>query len=83
MKVRVEADGTPSGTRIITGDGDTSLTKKVSGIVFRHEGGGIPRIELEMGLVPMTVEGRAVMMGPGGREIRRIEYADGTADEFD
>lgn len=44
---------------------------------------GLPELEIDLGLVPVTVEGRAKMLGPNGKEVRSIKYTDGTEDRFD
>lgn len=81
MKVRVEADGGRSGTRIVDENG-RDLSSHVTGVIFRHQGGGPPEIELELGYVVAAIEGHAKMLGPSGKEVRRIEYMDGTSDEY-
>src|SRR5690625_3773382 len=81
-KIRIEADGDPIGTRVLDDEGK-DLSSWVTGVRWSHDAGGIPELELDLGLVPVTVEGRAKMIGPNGKEVRSIQYTDGTEDRFD
>lgn len=83
MQVKIIATGEPMGTSILMEDGQ-DLKGYATAVRFHHEGGQIPVLEIVMGLVPIEIDGIvARMVGPDGREILRVEYADGTADEFE
>ena len=80
-KASIVADGSIGGT-VISVNGE-SINDKVQSVTFRHNGGGIPAVEIDLMLIEIgVVDAPARMIGPGGKEVRRIEYADGTVDEF-
>lgn len=82
MKVCIESDGSMGGTRVLDQNGN-DLTKKLAGVTFRHSAGGFPMAEIDLHFVGITANDTpARMIGPGGKEVRRIEYVDGTVDEF-
>jgi hypothetical protein len=81
MDIKIEADGGPCGTRVLTVDGQ-DITSLVDGVAWEHRAGEIPRVRLHLALMPLHGVGLASMVGPGGKEVRSIEYADGTRDEF-
>lgn len=81
IRVKIQADGSPCGTQITTEDG-RDLGGSVTGVTFRHDAGNIPVAELTIGFVEIEYEGLAKLYGPGGKEVARIEYADGTFEEF-
>lgn len=82
MKVRIVSDGSIMGTRVEGPDG-SDLGRFINRVDFRHDGGSIPRVELSLTMVELECEGRASMVGPNGKAVRRIEYEDGTVDTFD
>lgn len=80
MKVHIKSsDGTPHGTKITDENGKD--IDGVTRVTWRAAVNDINRAEIELLFVDMDVQGEARMMGPRG-EVRRIEYADGTVDEF-
>jgi hypothetical protein len=82
MKVRIESDGSPTGTRVVDQSGN-DISNRVTGVTFRHNAGEVPWVELDLGFIEISaVETKARMIGPGGKEVRRIEYADGSEDVF-
>lgn len=83
MKVRIEADGSTMGTRVVTEDG-RDISDRVTAVTFRHQSGRPPQVDIDLQFVPLHQIGEvdARMLGPGGKEVRRIEYADGTVDVF-
>jgi hypothetical protein len=82
MKVTIKVDGTPTGTRVVSSNG-ADISDQIAGVTFRHGAGEIPTAELQLALVAIeAVDTPARMMGPSGKEVRRIEYADGSTDEF-
>jgi hypothetical protein len=82
MNVKIIATGEPCGTRVLTEDG-TDITDNVTAVVWRHEGGGsIPTAEVTIGLIEIEAAGVARMVAPNGKAIARIEYADGSADDY-
>lgn len=82
MKVRIESDGSMGGTRVLDQNGN-DLTKKLAGVTFRHNAGDFPMAEVDLHFVDVAaIDTPARMIGPGGKEVRRIEYVDGSVDEF-
>jgi len=81
--VTIKADGRPGGTRIYTPNGE-DISHKVIAVSFRHEvASTIPVAELELAFISIeAVDVPVRMVGPGGKEVRRIVYADGTMDVF-
>lgn len=79
MQVKIVSDGTPHGTKVLTADGApiTGLT----GVVFRAEIDDINRAELSLCLTEIDAEAEARFY-IRAKQVRRIEYADGTADDF-
>lgn len=82
MKVRIVSDGSIMGTRVEGPDG-IDLGRIIDRVDFQHSGGDIPRADLSLTMVEFEYEGRARMVGPNGKAVRRIEYQDGTVDTFD
>lgn len=81
MRVTIKSDGEPLGTIVTTEDG-VDLSDRISGVSFSHDSGELPRLNLYLGLTPLVIEGYARMIGPDGRQVRRIEYVDGSAETF-
>lgn len=69
------------GTQILTEDG-RDLASAVYSASWSIESNDFARAELRLGLVEIEAVAEARMIGPGGKEVRRIEYADGTVDEY-
>ena len=82
MKVRIESDGSITGTRIKDGEG-RDLAARVCGVRFSHDAAGVPEAELTLQMVEFEYEGNARMIGPNGKQVRRIEYSDGSEDVFE
>lgn len=81
MEVRIVSDGTTRGTKVYTENGER--IRGVSRIEWRADSSkDRPIVELTIGLAKLETFGRAVMLGPDGRRIRRIEYEDGTIEVF-
>lgn len=83
MKVRVDANGSVCGTKISTDNGQSIMAKSVS---FMHEAGKVPKLAIEMMLLPAKLEGQADFTAIDPltglrKKIKRIEYADGTSFE--
>ena len=80
MKVRIVSDGTPYGTAVQDPEGrPLSGIKSLTWTVNANE----PATALvDMEFLPLQGLAEAKMLGPGGKEVRRIEYADGSIDEF-
>lgn len=82
MKVRIESDGSGVGTRVLDQNGN-DMSSGIASITFRHVGGGFPVAEIELSFIEVTAtDTPARMIGPTGKDVRRIEYADGSFDEF-
>ena len=82
MRVKIEADGDPMGTRVITEEGQ-DITSLICGIEWSHAAGDMPQVVLRLALVPLTGHGEARMIGPNGKDVRAIQYMDGAEDRFD
>jgi hypothetical protein len=81
MKVRIESDGDTIGTRVFTEDG-REITDMILEIEWEHRAGGLPAARLYLSMIPLSGPVVAKMIGPGGKEVRRIEYSDGSEDLF-
>ena len=79
MQVKIISDGTPHGTKVVTADG--SPVRGLTGIVFRAEVDDVNRADLSLSRVEIDAVAEARVF-VGGREVRRIEYADGSSDEY-
>lgn len=80
MNVKIVSDGPCGfGTKVMTQDGVE--VGGLTAITFRAEADNINRAELELYVAEIAVEGVAAFYARG-KEVRRIEYADGTVDEF-
>ena len=79
MHVRIISDGTKYGTKVETLDG--RAIKGLTGVTFRADIDDINRAELHLHCTGIDAKTDAKIF-VAGREVRRIEYADGTADEF-
>lgn len=73
--------GPKGGTRITTADG-RDISNQVSGVSWSHDVDDIARAELRLSFIEIEAVAEARMLGPGGKDVRRIEYADGTSDEY-
>lgn len=81
MEVRIVSDGTTRGTKVYTESGERM--RGVSRIAWNCVAGqGYPEAEITIGLAKVDMSGRAVMLAPDGRRIRKIEYEDGTVEVF-
>lgn len=80
MQIRIGADGGVFGSTIQ--DDNFKAVEGVKSVTWRHEAGDVPRAEVELLFVPLLTACQARMFGPGGKEVRRIEYADGSFDDF-
>lgn len=81
MKVTVTSDGTGHGTRVAGPDG--SPIEGVVALNWRIAVNEPSRFDIELSFIPLELaEGEAVLYGPAGKPIRRVEYADGTVDEY-
>jgi hypothetical protein len=82
MKIRIAGEGSAFGSRVTDNAG--RVLDGVRSVTWRHEAGEPPRAEVELMFVPLDLidEVEARMIGPAGKEVRRIEYADGSVDEY-
>lgn len=81
MKVTVTSDGSNRGTRVTGPDG--APIEGVRALTFRAAVDEIASLDIELVFVTLDrLEGEATFYGPAGKPIRRIEYVDGTVDEF-
>ena len=79
MNVKIISDGTPHGTKF-----QTEVGKQIDGItgVSIHADNDGVRVSLDLMFIPFEMAAKASMIGPNGKEVRRIEYADGSSEEF-
>ena len=80
MKVRIEADGRGNGTFIRGEDG--SKIDGINAIAFEHRAGRDPEIRLELCLISIGIESEAKVYGPGGKEVKKVIFADGSEVEY-
>ncbi len=81
MKVKIIADGSLRGTRVVDAQGN-DVAQKLSGVSFEHHAGQEPKIKLQLCLVDASVEGTAKFYGPSGKAVKKIVYDDGSEDVF-
>ena len=79
MNVRIQSGSTPFGTKVTTQDG--SEIDGLSAVTVKIDVDDINRAELHLAIAEIEVEASARAY-VGGKEVRRIEYADGTVAEF-
>ena len=81
MNVKITSNGEPCGTSVTDGAG-RNLDNMVTAVRWSHRAGELPRAEIDLSLIEFEVSGQAAIVGPGGRRVRRIEYEDGTMEDF-
>lgn len=81
MKVAIISDGTPCGTELRRVDSG-ELLHGVWSITWMIDNGGPARAEVQLQMVAIHGVAETCVVGPSGKYVRRIEYADGTVDEF-
>lgn len=79
MHVRIKSDGTNLGTLVTNSDGEA--VPGVVSIAFRAEINDISRADISLSAVEIDAVADARFY-VCGREVRRIEYADGTTDDY-
>lgn len=81
MKVSIVSDGTPRGTRITDDQG-----RPIEGVVAARWDIGVDQpaeVRIDLSFITLDADGvEAEMIGPAGRAVRRIEYADGSVTDF-
>lgn len=80
MNVKIISDGTGLGTRVLTDSGEP--IQGLTAVNWRMAIDEISSAKLELGLVEVEHIDAVATVYIGGREVRRVEYADGTVDEF-
>lgn len=82
MKVRIESDGVRTKVFDETG---RNISGMVTAVEFAHHGSGsVPVAELELMLIEASLSGvDARMIGPNGKAVKKIVYADGTEEVFE
>jgi len=80
VNVKITSDGEGFGTHVQTEDGRE--IDGVTEIVWRAVAGDICRADVSLSFITLSGAADARMIGPNGKEVRRIEYADGTSEEF-
>lgn len=79
MNVKIVSDG-QIGTRVELPDG-TPLAGVMS-ITWRAAVSDFARADIELCIIEIDAVAQARFYGPSGKEIRRIEYTDGSTDEY-
>lgn len=81
MRVQNVADGTVTGTRVLSEDG-RDISSAINAVRFSHKGGDLPRAEIDIICATGTALANATLFhavpGQERKAIRRIEYVDGT-----
>lgn len=79
--IKIISNGQPRGTHIYSGE--TDLSDYCEHVRFSHSAQSMPVAEIDMSFVAIEATDIPVhMLGPGGKRVRRIEYWDGSTDEF-
>lgn len=87
MNVKITADGTSTGTRVMTEDG-IELSDSVEGLTFTHKAGGMPKVEMRLcGAFASGLKGSgefSIIHPHTGKPavLRAVEFADGERLEF-
>lgn len=86
MILHVEADGSVHGTKITTEDG-IDISNSISGVKFIHDAGALPKVEVTLNLMDISVEGTAyVQRTVDGRvfhrEVKSITFIDGETVDY-
>lgn len=79
MRVKIVSGGVAAGTKITDEEGRE--LDWVTAVTWRAEVDDICRAQIELGAMEVEVEGEATFYVKG-KPVRRIEYADGTVDEY-
>ncbi|MHB1086140.1 MAG: hypothetical protein ACYCZ0_00135 [Minisyncoccota bacterium] len=79
MKIKIIADGSSLGTRVVDESGHDIAG--VTTVRFSHTAQSSPRLEIDLYAAEVEVGGSAKVLVMG-REVRRIIYADGGEEEF-
>lgn len=80
QQVKIVSKPGMNGTRIFGEDG---RELRATSLVFRAGANEVAYAEISLPFVELdAVDIPARMIGPNGKEVRRIEYTDGTADEY-
>lgn len=79
MNIKIASGGAAYGTKVTTADG--AEVGGLTAITFRAQVGDINRAELELAVGEIEVEAKARIF-VRGKQVLRIDYADGTFDEF-
>lgn len=81
MKVQIQADGTPRGTRVLDEIGQPLAG--VSAVKFEHHANMPPTAHIELFLPDVSVVGiDARIYGPNGKVVKKVTYDDGTEVEY-
>lgn len=87
MNVKITADGTLSGTRVVTESG-IELSDSLESVTFTHKGGDLPKVEMRLSqpfATGLQGSGEFSMIHPHTGKVvvlRAIELADGERLEF-
>lgn len=80
MNVVISSNGTGAGTKVTTPDGQP--IRGLTAVTWRMAIDEISRADLELSFVEVERVDAVASVYVGGKEVRRIEYADGTFDEY-
>lgn len=80
MDVKIKSEGV-NNVQIMAGGVD--LAKVARAVRISMEAGDVARAEVDLSFVQsIEVSGKAVCLGPHGKAVQRIEYTDGTVEEY-
>lgn len=80
MHVKIASSGAPSTTRVTTAGGQN--IEGIVGIRWECPLYDISRAEVTLMFVEIEVDAEARFIGPLGKVVSRIEYADGSFQDF-
>lgn len=81
MKATIISDGTQQGTKVLRADGGEPIPG-ICSVTWRIDVGGVAHADVLLQMVTIWADAETRVLGPGCKEVRRIEYADGTVDEY-
>ena len=80
MKAKVISTGDVWGTRVVREDGVE--IENITAVHWEHaQPGAVPRLSVDLAMAEIEAEGE-LSVYVGGKEVRRIIYADGSAEDF-
>ena len=81
MKIKIQSDGSATGTKVLNSQGQ-DMGGKITSVQFSHDGGGMPEITIKLNLIEVDVTGEGKIVDLKGKQVKSIIYADGSAEQF-